>query len=85
MPKKHSGRHAQVIMAWEKPFWDDAQFLIRERSDWSGRFSVALNWNRTFGNYPILTWLHAADTMAALEKLPVQAVVAEAMQVGWCG
>jgi hypothetical protein len=69
------------VLVFPSSFWDNTDFLIREGPDWSGRWGTFLNWNKIFGDLPILVGLHVADTAQSLEGLDDATIVGEAMQV----
>ncbi len=37
----------KALFVFDKPFWDTSvDFLLRERPDWSGRWSIFLNYHK---------------------------------------
>ncbi|PRW58489.1 amine oxidase [Chlorella sorokiniana] len=71
----------KALFVFDKPFWDTSvDFLLREMPDWSGRWSIFLNYHKLFG-WPILAAIHVADTARELEKLTDEQVIGEGMAV----
>ncbi|KAI7844576.1 hypothetical protein COHA_001934 [Chlorella ohadii] len=61
----------KALFVFDKPFWDTSvDFLLRERPDWSGRWSIFLNYHKLFG-WPILAAIHVviSEGMSVLRQL----------------
>ncbi|KAL4859365.1 Polyamine oxidase 3 [Chlorella vulgaris] len=72
----------KAIFVFNTSFWDTgSDFLLREMPDWSGRWSVFLNYQKLFPSVKALVAIHVADTALALEDMSDDEVVDEGMAV----
>lgn len=76
----------KAIFVFNTSFWDTgSDFLLREMPDWSGRWSVFLNYQKLFPSVKALVAIHVADTALALEGMSDDEVVDEGMAGGGGG
>ena len=71
----------KTVLIFDKAFWPPgSDFVMRQATDLSGRWSTFLSFQRLLGA-PVLVALHSADTARMLEGMTYPEVVSDAMRV----